>query len=316
MQESNKKKWTLILNPHAGGGKGKRDRQQIEKLLLENGFRYQLLISEYAKHAIQLAKQAVENGAKNIIIAGGDGTLNEVVNGVFQQNKYPPEEITIGVIPVGTGNDWIKTYGIPNNYEAAIEKIKERKTFRQDIGILTFSENGKEQVRYFLNMAGFGFGFDALAAYKANQLKEKGRSGFMVYLQSLVAAYLQYQTRKVKISLDGKELENLIFSVSVAIGKYNGGGMMQAPGAVPNNGIFEVTLIKKIGAWGILTNLVGLYNGTYIKDKRVSSYQAKEVFISSENPMPGEVDGESLGKSQFYIEILTKKLQIIIGELA
>lgn len=162
MKVTNKKNWILILNPHAGGGRGAKDKQQIEQLLKSSGFVYELLISEYPKHAIKLAKNAIENGARQIIVVGGDGTLNEVANGVFQQQKYLPEDITIGMIPVGTGNDWIKTFGIPNNYQSAIDKISERKTLRQDVGKLAFSENGEEHFRYFSNMAGFGF--DALAA--------------------------------------------------------------------------------------------------------------------------------------------------------
>lgn len=146
-------------------------------------------------------------------------------------------------------------------------------------------------------------------------MKEKGRTGLLVYLQSLIVAFLEYKIRKVNIKVDRTQVEDLIFSVSVGIGKFNGGGMMQAPDAVPNNGIFEVTLIKKIGVWGILTNLAGLYNGTYVKDSRVVCYKAKEVFISSQKPLAGEVDGESLGKSQFHIEILPKKLQVIVGEI-
>ncbi|MEN8116631.1 MAG: diacylglycerol kinase family protein [Bacteroidota bacterium] len=313
MPKTNQNRWTLILNPHAGGGRGAKDKHQLEKLLKARGFQYELLVSEYPKHAILLAKHAVENGARQLIIAGGDGTLNEVVNGVLQQQKCSLNEIKIGMIPVGTGNDWIKTFGIPNNYRSAINKLEEGKTFFQDVGKLTLSENGETSYRYFSNMAGFGF--DALVAQKANAMKEKGRTGFLVYLQSLLMAYLQYKIRKVNISVDREQIEDLIFSVSVGIGKYNGGGMMQAPGAVPNNGIFEVTLIKKIGVWGILTNLVGLYNGSYVKDSRVVCFKAEEVFISSQKPLAGEVDGESLGKSQFHIEILPRKLQVIVGEI-
>lgn len=313
MKKTNQTKWILLLNPHAGGGKGRRDLNQIEKLLKSYGFSYQLLISEYSKHAIQLTQKAVENGSRHIIIAGGDGTLNEVVNGVFLQKAVSPEQIMIGMIPVGTGNDWIKTFGIPNNYTRAIEKIKQEKTLLQDVGELTYIENGVEQARYFSNMAGFGF--DALVAQKANVLKEKGRSGLLVYLQSLMGAFLQYQTRKVKIIIDEVLLDEYVFSLSVAIGKFNGGGMKQAPNAIPNNGSFEVTMIKKIGIWGILSNLAGLYSGNYIKDSRVMCYKAKAVVIESKNPMAGEVDGESLGKSQFHIKILSKKLQVIVGEV-
>ncbi len=313
MKKTNQTKWTLLLNPHAGGGKGRKDIDRIEKLLLSEGFSYQLVISEYSRHAIQLAKNAVEKGSRHIIVAGGDGTLNEVVNGIFQQKEVSPDQIQIGMIPVGTGNDWIKTFGIKNNYLGAIHQIQEGKTMLQDVGKLSFSEDGVEHSRYFSNMAGFGF--DALVAQKANALKEKGRSGLMVYLQSLIAAFVQYKTRRVKILIDKVPVEELIFSVSLGIGKYNGGGMKQAPNAVPDNGIFDVTLIKKIGIWGILTNLAGLYSGKYIKDYRVICYKAKEIMITSEDPLIGEVDGECIGKSQFFVEILPKKLRVIVGEI-
>lgn len=96
---------------------------------------------------------------------------------------------------------------------------------------------------------------------------------------------------------------------------FNGGGMMQAPNAVPDNGIFEVTYIKRIGIWGIIINLAGLYNGSYVKDIRVVCNKAKQIFISSGNQLAGEVDGESLGENQFHIEIIPGKLQVIVGEI-
>jgi YegS/Rv2252/BmrU family lipid kinase len=313
MIEIKQKKCALILNPHAGGGKGSRDWHQIEKLLGAHGLQYELLISKYPKHAILIAKHAVDNGARQLIVVGGDGTLNEVVNGVFQQETCLIEKVTIGIIPVGTGNDWIKTFGIPNNYEEAIKKIKEGEAIFQDVGKLTYSENGKANSRYFINMAGFGF--DAQVTRIANLMKKKGRSGKWVYHISLLAAYLQYKTHKLNISVNGEQIEELIFSLSVGIGKYNGGGMMQSPHAIPNNGIFEVTLIKKIDIYGILTNLSGLYSGSYIKDSRVLCYKAKEIFISSQKPLFAEVDGESLGQGQFSVEILPRAVQVIVGEI-
>ncbi|WP_340113270.1 diacylglycerol/lipid kinase family protein [Maribellus mangrovi] len=312
MNES-KSKWTVILNPHAGGNKGRQDQNEIEKHLKTKGFQYDLLISEYPKHAILLAQNANEQGATQFIVAGGDGTINEVVNGIFQSNAGNKNEITVGVIPVGTGNDWIRTFGIPNSYKGSIRKIIERKVLRQDIGRITYTQNDETFTRYFLNMAGFGF--DALTAQKANQLKEKGHTGLWIYLVSVFRAYLEYKTEKVKLSIDDNILEDYIFSASLGIGKFNGAGMMQAPGAIPNNGLFEVTIIKKISLGGILRNLIGLYNGNYIKDHRVSCYQAKKVNIQSQNPLAGEVDGESLGTSQFEIEILPQTLQIIVGEI-
>ncbi|HKJ44140.1 MAG TPA: hypothetical protein VKA27_18730, partial [Sunxiuqinia sp.] len=209
-------------------------------------------------------------------------------------------------------NDWIKTFGVSSDYETAIRQIKNRKTLCQDVGQIIFSENGTQTPRFFTNMAGFGF--DAFVAEKANHLKEKGRTGLLVYLQSLAASYLQYQTRQMKIILDGEEVDDLIFSVSIGIGKYNGGGMMQAPGAVPDNGLFEVTIIRKIDLLGILWNLPGLFKGTFVTDRRVSVHQARQVSLSSSQKIAGETDGELLGNHQFQVKILPQELNVIIGE--
>ena len=306
-----KKKWFVILNPHAGSGRGKRDQTVIANLLNKADFLYELAVSEFPKHTIQLTIEAIENGYRNLIVAGGDGTLNEAVNGIFKQTACLPEEITIGIIPVGTGNDWIKTFGIPNDYQAAINIILQENTMRQDVGRITFSESDSIQTCCFANMAGFGF--DAMVAEKTNQLKDKGRKGISLYLQALGSSFWNYQTAKTRIIIDGKEINELIFSASIGIGKYNGGGMMQAPGAIPNNGQFEVTIIRKIGIFGILRNLAGLYSGEFIKDPRVSTHKACHILISSAHNIAGEADGEILGHNKFEIELIFQKLDVIFN---
>ncbi|HBH47745.1 MAG TPA: lipid kinase [Bacteroidales bacterium] len=306
-----KKEWLVLLNPHAGGGKGRHDKQKIQELLNQQGFEFKLVTSNFQCHAIKLAKDMVGQGYRKIIVAGGDGTLNEVVNGVFLQEAVQPEKVKIGMLPVGTGNDWIKTFGIPENYAEALEIIKADKCILQDVGKITFAIKRKQRVRFFANMAGFGF--DAMVAAKANKLKEKGRSGLLVYLYSLLASYLQYQVCRTRIFVGDTEINDLVFTASIGIGKFNGGGMMQAPEAVPNNGMFQVTVIRKIGLWGILTNLRGLYSGQFVKDRRVSTYTTDRVLISGATKIPGEADGETLGNSAYEIEILPAKLQVIYG---
>lgn len=303
------KKWFVILNPHAGSGKGKKDQEKIITSLIESGLDFDFSISEFPKHTIQLTKDVIKNGYRNLIVIGGDGTLNEAVNGIFLQNVCAPEEIRIGMIPVGTGNDWIKTFGVPNDYLAAIQIIKTGKTMMQDIGQITFSENEQGKVWYFANMAGFGF--DARVAEKTNQLKNKGKEGISLYLQALGSSFMKYQINKMRIVVDGQEINDLIFSASIGIGKYNGGGMMQAPGAIPDNGLFQVTVIRKIGLFGILRNLMGLYSGEFIKDHRVSTFMARQISISSAKNVAGEADGEILGDNKFEIELLSQKLAVI-----
>jgi YegS/Rv2252/BmrU family lipid kinase len=309
MEEPLQKRWFVILNPHAGSGRGKKDQAEILKRLTKADFIYELVVSEFPKHIIQLTIDAIEKGFRNLIVAGGDGSLNEVVNGIFKQTVCPPEEITVGMIPVGTGNDWIKTFGIPNYYKEAIKVLKQEKVMRQDVGRITFAEDDVAKTCYFANMAGFGF--DAMVAEKTNRLKNKGRSGITLYLQALGSSFLNYQTAKTHVTIDGQEIDELIFSVSIGIGKYNGGGMMQAPGAVPDNGLFQVTIIRKIGLFGILRNLAGLYSGKYVNDYRVSTFQGRNISIMSAYNIAGEADGETLGDNKFVIDIFSQKLSVI-----
>lgn len=302
-------KWLVILNPHAGSGRGGKDRNEIQQKLQKAGFDFDFVTSNYPKHIIRLTIDAIETGYRKLIIAGGDGSLNEAVNGIFLQSNCNPENITVGMIPVGTGNDWIKTFGISNNYNEAIRILKEGTTIRQDIGRITYSVDSQEQNCYFANMAGFGF--DAMVAEKTNTLKNKGRSGIILYLQALISSFWKFTTPVIHLKIDDQTINEFIFSVSVGIGKFNGGGMMQAPNAVPTNGLFEVTVIRKIGIFGILRNLAGLYSGEFIKDYRVLTFQAKRVSISSAHNIAGEADGETLGDNKFQIAILSQKLSVI-----
>lgn len=304
--------WLVILNPHAGGGRGRHDKKKILKLLENHGFDFQLVTSDYPQHAISLTIESIKRGYRNILVAGGDGTLNEIVNGIFLQETVEPHKIKIGMLPVGTGNDWIKTFGIPVDYNEALEIIKADKRIYQDVGKISYSINNEERKRFFANMAGFGY--DAMVAAKANKLKEKGRSGFMVYLYSLIASYLKYHICKTRIVVGDEEINDLVFTASIGIGKFNGGGMMQAPFAIPNQGRFQVTVIKKIGFFGILKNLSGLYTGEFIKDKRVSTYLTNHIVVNGTKSIPGEADGETLGTSTFKIELLPAQLQVIYGD--
>lgn len=311
MGNSNQKKWFVILNPHAGSGRGRKDQEEILKILRKSDISYLLAVSEFPKHTIELTVQAIAEGYRNLIVAGGDGTLNEAVNGIFTQNTCSPEEIVLGMIPVGTGNDWIKTFGIPNQYRKAVDIIKLGQTMHQDIGRITFTGDHSANVCYFANMAGFGF--DALVAEKTNNLKNKGKKGISLYLQALGSSFLNYQTGKMRIVIDHQEIDELIFSASIGIGKFNGGGMMQAPEAVPDNGLFQVTIIRKIGIFGILRNLAGLYSGEFVKDHRVSTHPATHVSISADKNIAGEADGEILGDDKFEIEMQSQKLCVIFN---
>jgi len=155
--------------------------------------------------------------------------------------------------------------------------------------------------------------FAILPTWLVNKLKDLGQSGILLYLKALASSFLNYKTGKIQLILDNQVFDEEIFSVSAGIGKYNGGGMMQAPGAVPDNGLFQVTVIRKIGLFGILQNLIGLYSGEFIKDRRVSTHFASHISISSDQLIAGEADGEILGENKFEINMYSQRLNVIFN---
>jgi YegS/Rv2252/BmrU family lipid kinase len=304
--------WHVIFNPHAGSGKGRRDKNKIESILNHSGLQYTLHESEYEGHSCTLSKELATNGATHFIVAGGDGTLNETVNGIFQGKQRHCVDIVIGMIPVGTGNDWIRTFGIPDNYQMAMDIILKGKTVVQDVGLIEYIEKGKSVDRYFVNIAGFGF--DAMVASRANKLKNSGMSGLRVYIESFLWSYLNFKAAQTVVVIDNAQVKVNLFSASVGIGKFNGGGMMQVPDANPVNGLFHITIIRNLSVWGIIRNFRGLYDGSFLRDSRVSTHIAEKVRLTGKKPLSGEADGESLGFSEFNLSILPHQLRVIYGE--
>jgi len=305
-------KWALILNPQAGSGKGAEYKIKIISLLEQYGFSFSLFTSAYPGHLLKITIEVIKKGYRKIISAGGDGTINEIVNGIFMQKVVNPVSLCLGIIPVGTGNDWIKTFGIPTNYEAAIKVLKEGNILRQNIGKMTVTRK-KSKVRYFANMAGFGF--DAMVTKNANKLKIAGNKGLKVYLKSLFNSYLKYKSSRVTFLMDDHtEWEKSLFSASVGIGKFSGGGMMQVPSANPFGNEFHVTVIGKINLWTLLKNIPGLYSGKYISDPKVTCFKSKSIKIMDNPGLLAEVDGENMAPGSFFIELLPRSLPVVVGE--
>ena len=308
--------WLVIVNPNAGNKKGEKDWPEISQLLENSELKTTVFFTEYKLHAVELTRKGIEEGFTNIIVVGGDGTLNEVLNGITSQEKTAIGEIKVGMIMIGTGNDWGRTFNIPLKYDKAIELIQRGKTFFQDIASVTYPENDSKAKRYFINMAGLGF--DGLVADKTNQMKQRGKGGTMAYIINLLLGLFEYKSKKINVSIDGeKVLSGKIFSMIVGIGQYNGGGMMQAPNAVPDDGQFEITIFKSVSKLRIIANLYRLYSGTIGNVTFVKACKGKNVCIESV-PRGGimlEVDGESLGKGPYEFQIYPKSLQVIINKL-
>ncbi len=304
--------WFVIVNPNAGKRKGEKDWLEIAALLNEAGIDFVNVFTEHKNHAVALTRKYIENGYKNIIAVGGDGTLNEVVNGIFSQAHVPVADIVLAMIPVGTGNDWCRTFNIPNDYKKAIRVIARRNLFTQDIGSVKYiSSSGNEKVRYFINMAGMGF--DALVAKKTNKQKEAGKSNPFSYAINIFSSLFNYKSTKVTIMLDNEKVETGVFSMSVGICQYNGGGMKQAPGALPDDGLFDLTIIQPIGKFKVIRNVLKLFDGSFTRLHEVSTYRSSQIVIHSNPAMYIEADGESLGHTPFVFSILPRCLNVVTG---
>jgi YegS/Rv2252/BmrU family lipid kinase len=309
----NKSNWIAIVNRAAGGGKTERDWPQIARLLDKHGIPYVPYFTNRRLHASIIARSQINDGYSKIIVVGGDGTMNEVINGVFAQCRVQTAEVMLGMISVGTGNDWARMFNIPSDYEGAVLTIKQQKTFIQDAGLIHYIKNGKEWKRYFINIAGMGFG--ARVVERANRMKDKGKSGPLLYFYNILFSLLRYHALNAEIDIDGVTIDRSIFSLNVGIGKYNGGGMIQVPHAVVDDGLYSITLIRKMGKLNIIANLKRLYNGSIAQHSRVETFMGKSVQIVGTDQLKVETDGESLGHGPMRLQIIPRSVRVISGEL-
>ena len=304
-------RWFVIVNPVSGGGKGLGDFPKISHLLRENGIEHDPAFTEYRYHATELAVEAVNKGYRKIIAVGGDGTLNEVVNGLFIQKQCEPKDILLAVIAVGTGNDWVRTFSTPRNYSAAVRAIKEGYTFLQDVGKVTYTESNYTQSRYMANVAGLGFDADVIEIF--NHLKLKGYKGKWLYIYSLLKGYLSLKPFGVTVEVDGEVVyHNLLFSIAVGICKYNGGGIQQLPKAVADDGLLDITLIKPLHWWHVVFRARRLFNGEIYSIGHIQHAQGKSVRITASPNILLETDGELHGETPVTIEAVQRAIQVVV----
>jgi len=309
-----KSDWIAIVNLTAGGSKTKKDWPLISQILIKEGIRFEPYFTDRKLHASIIARNKIKEGYSKIIVVGGDGTMNEVINGVFAQKRIQTTEVMLGMISVGTGNDWARTFNIPSDYEGAVRTIKQQRTFIQDAGLVSYRRNGKEWKRYFINIAGMGFG--ARVVERSNHMKELGKSGPLLYFYNIFYSLVKYRSTSAIIEMDGISYNRNIFSLNVGIGKYNGGGMIQVPHAIVDDGLYSVTLIKKMGKLNVLANIKKLYNGNITKHSKVETYMARTLQIDGPALLKVETDGESLGHVPVSFQIIPRSVRVISGEMS
>lgn len=304
--------WIAVINPNAGGGKVAREWPVLSNLLKDKGFVFEEMFTTHRYHAVELVIYALKRGFRNFISVGGDGTLHEVVNGIFYQKEVPVDEVTLAVLPAGSANDWTRMYKIPKDYDRAVDTIIEGRTVRQDIARIEYSQAGVRNSRYMVNVAGIGL--DANICYRCNIAKNKGDSGELAYVKAAFKALIGRTCTPAKVVVDGRSFfSGKMFSVAFGIGKYSGGGMMQVPDAVADDGLVNVMVAAKVSKIKFLLLFKSLFKGIIYKVKEVSHIMAKRVTVITRRPDRVEIDGEVVGTTPMTLEVIPQALRVVVG---
>ena len=304
--------WRVIVSSRSGGGKARRDWPEIAKMLKARSIEFSEKITDHAYHAIELAREAVLEGFRKLLVLGGDGAIHEVLNGLYSQEEVSPSEVTLGLIPVGSGNDWSRLHKIPSDYEAAVDLIAdaERHTRVQDVARVDTLMDGKPYCRHMMNIGGLGF--DSEVCHRFDLAKERGHAGDRQYLKSLLSGFLSYKCLKFRVSVDGQEFyRGPAFSVAMGIGKYCGGGMMQTPEAIPDDGLIDVTVVGKVSKLQFLHKVPSLFRGDIFKNKEVVHTRGRQVDISAAPYSYMEVDGEPVGITPVHVAVIPAGVKVV-----
>jgi len=295
----------IVVNPHSGNSNFEKSWEIITYILKLKNINFSYSFTEYRKHEVILVDKAIKQGYRNIISVGGDGTLHHVVNGIMKQRYIKTSKIKLGVIPLGTGNDWIKTYNIPNSIKKSINVIVKNTTVLQDIGCITLL-NGKKE--YFNNLAGTGY--DGYVVKNLNYLKKIGSLAFVV---SGLYSLFSYKKTKYRIIINNKTINEQCLMILFGICKYSGGGLRVTKDPNPKDGLLDITIVKNISFLDLLFNIPKLYNGDIIHHRKVTNYKTRKLKILDNYNSTIEADGEIIGNGSLNVTIKQNAVLFLIN---
>lgn len=310
----------IIINPKAGNGKTKkRWEKEIKPILSRKKIDFKFIFTERPNHSTELAREAIKQGEDFIVAIGGDGTYNEVVNGFFDHENFEPlnPECIFGVIPSGTGSDFIKTAEIPKITEEAINILENGAIQKQDVGIARFNDfEGKSSIRLFINVADTGLGGDVVDRVNRTTKRLGGKTSFLI---GSIRGIMHHKKTKTRLILDDAEDNAYQYNANmtcICIGKYFGGGMMISPNSDSCDGKFSIITIQDGSRWKLLRSIGKIYDGSHLKMPQVKEHAlCKKVKIISQDPVFLDLDGEQVGKSTDYeFEIIPNSLTVRVGK--
>jgi len=306
----------VIVNPFSARGKTQERWLTIKEIVRHHFRDYKYIFTEKPRQATEIARGLLKDGYDLIIGVGGDGTLNEITNGFFKHDSHQTinEDASLGMIPSGTGSDFIRFLKIPHDFNKSVALIKHAKTNKVDVGKVTFTGPANEKnSRYFINVSDFGLGAEVVKNLAAIP---SGKKSAFSYYKGLLSTIRTYHSKDVKIIIDDKEeIEGRFLIGAVANGSIFGGGMIIAPQAKPDDGYFDLVLVRDMSKFEIIRKSRHLYTGKIDQQPGVTVKHARKikVFPVLYNPdIPSDVnieyDGEMGNPLPAEFEIIEKSL--------
>ncbi len=296
----------IIVNPASCGGRVKKKWPKVEKRLLELGLEFDVAHTEAPRHAIDIARDAATSNYDLVVCGGGDGTSNEIINGIMTGN---PQKTAFGALPLGTGNDIAAALYISEDNEEAYQTLLNGKKIKCDLGKAT-SEDGV-QVRYFAGIASQGL--DSEVSDRSNRGR-KWMPGTANYISCLLKGLISFKTQEITLRLDNEEVTDELILAAVANGPRYGAGMHICPDADVQDDLFDICIVRKVSKWTILRLFPKLYSGTHKTHPRVSIFRSKKVEIEAsdaDNPYLYQLDGEVVGPLPVKYEVIPRGLTVL-----
>ena len=303
-------KTQVIVNPESNNGRTRRRWRQIKEALRSHFKDFHYEFTEKPLQAIDLTREAIKSGSELIIGVGGDGTVNEIANGFFEDRRIINPETTLGIVPSGTGCDLIKSLNIPTGLNDSMKLIAESGSSRIDVGRAAFiGPDGQSLERFFLNVADFGLGGEVVREVNRRRLERKASS----YFRCLYTAFIHYRHKRLHLRLDGQDLPDDEYMIgAVANGRVFGKGMRISPDARLDDGLLDVVLIKGMRMLEFLRNSLKVYRGTHLSHPKVSLHRCRRMEAV---PVTGqevliELDGEQIGRLPATFDLIPRYIQV------
>jgi YegS/Rv2252/BmrU family lipid kinase len=295
-------KTVFLVNPAAENGAAGRLWPELAQRAATLGLRGDALHSERPGQLAELARRSAHDGARLLVAVGGDGTVNEIANGIAGV------DVELAVIPRGTGWDFARTYGIPRRLEQAVEVALHGRTREVDLGRARYRAwDGVGRESLFANIASAGM--SGAIAKRANETS-KALGGKASYLWATLAVFARWRNGDVRVRVDDQEHSGRMHDVVVANGRYFGGGMKICPEAEPDDGRFDVLLIGDLTKRDLLLTLPKTYRGTHLPHPKATLLQGASVEVEAPEPLPVELDGEQPGTTPARFEVMPRALRL------